>query len=348
MTMDRTVELIAKGRSDIALARLQSGDLTEREVKAIQTRASTDPQFRDQYLGSLELLAELEGLAEDVDIQSLVDEAGDSQQAGRWPLLATAAGILIAVVISVVGYLGQHAAVNEKVDILRYVTKVGEQKTVTLEDNSVITLNTGTELLVDFNGDRRRISLARGEVHFDVAKDADRPFTVDLGARSVTALGTRFTIQKLPAHYKLAVMQGVVSLHRTEEAVSTTAPLISAEAEGYISSPVQHRVEAGWAAQFDVDENRVSAWQPDNMERYYSWRSGLIRFYKEPLYKVIQELNRYSAKKILIEDRDVMDLSVYAAVNVRELRAALSGLEQLLPIKVISHFDRIVIVGDDS
>ena len=69
----------------------------------------------------------------------------------------------------------------------------------------------------------------------------------------------------------------------------------------------------------------------------------MLRFHREPLYQVVQELNRYTRKKILIEDAAVMEMSVYAAVNVKELDSALNALEQLLPIEITKHYDRIVI-----
>ena len=47
----------------------------------------------------------------------------------------------------------------------------------------------------------------------------------------------------------------------------------------------------------------------------------------------------------MIEDASVMELNVYAAVNVHEIDAALEGLESVLPIEVARHYDRIVITA---
>ncbi len=41
---------------------------------------------------------------------------------------------------------------------------------------------------------RRTVRLLRGRAFFDVARDPDRPFTVEAGDARVTALGTAFAV----------------------------------------------------------------------------------------------------------------------------------------------------------
>lgn len=68
-------------------------------------------------------------------------------------------------------------------------------------------------------------------------------------------------------------------------------------------------------------------------------------FYREPLEKVIEELNRYSRKEIRIEDAAVRHLSVYTTASIQEIDSVLNGLEMLLPIEVTRYYDRIEIRG---
>src|SRR5690606_22582752 len=68
-----------------------------------------------------------------------------------------------------------------------YATAVGERRTVTLEDGSVLVLNTNTAVEVRFRGNARRLALVRGEAQFDVRPDAQRPFTVTADGTAVTA-----------------------------------------------------------------------------------------------------------------------------------------------------------------
>ena len=71
----------------------------------------------------------------------------------------------------------------------------------------------------------------------------------------------------------------------------------------------------------------------------------MLRFSDQPLMNVVRELNRYSGKKILIEDKAVMDLPISAALKVTSINSAVTALEQSYPIKVSHYFDRIVIVS---
>ena len=212
-----------------------------------------------------------------------------------------------------------------------------------------MTLNTGTQLVVDYGAQARRVLLERGEAFFDVAEDAQRPFTVELGTRSVTAIGTAFNVRKDPERYAVAVLEGAVSMHAlTEEGSAAALPFAPNGQAVAIEAPDQRRVDPGWVAELDVSRNELTAFQPESMERYLGWRRGMLRFDREPLYQVVKELNRYTRRKILIEDAGVMELNVYAAVSIAELESALIALEKLLPIEVTRHYDRIVITGSEG
>jgi transmembrane sensor len=60
-----------------------------------------------------------------------------------------------------------------------------------LEDGSTIDLNSGADVTVDYSATRRVIRLVRGEAHFAVAKNPERPFVVHVnhtGAQLASAL----------------------------------------------------------------------------------------------------------------------------------------------------------------
>src|SRR4030095_15077161 len=59
-----------------------------------------------------------------------------------------------------------------------YQTAVGEQRSIALEDGSVVELNTHSRLRTQFSGTLRAVELVQGEAIFRVAKDAQRPFRV--------------------------------------------------------------------------------------------------------------------------------------------------------------------------
>ena len=297
-----------------------------------------DPHYREDLD---ELLTAFDGIARfagDRGMEAIAADYGtllQKRRRNRRLALGMVAGMLVALG-AVLAVLSPWRGPDES-HLQKYFTRIGEQQTIELADGSVITLNTGGQLVVDYSGPERRVLLERGEAFFEVAEDPDRPFSVGLGTHSVTVLGTAFNVLMVPGRYQLAVIEGAVTFHEATDELSALPPPVS------MRGPGPRRVEAGWVAEFDLNRNELTAFQPESMERYHGWRSGLLSFSYEPLSQVVQELNRYSRRKILIEDASVMDLSVYSVVRVTDIDGALQSLEQVLPIEVTRHYDRIVI-----
>jgi len=343
----RSFQEILQGDAEYALRRLWSREFSEAEAMTIRTRVGKDPKYREDLFGSLEILGLAEELASDSEIQKIVPEYRRLIQ-GRRKIRKVLAGMAASVLIASGAALAYFSLRGGAEDgrLHEYFTRIGEQQTVELDDGSVFTLNTGGQIMVDYTGQVRRILLKRGEAFFDVAENPERPFTVDLGLQSVTAMGTQFNIRKHPDGWQVTVIEGVIALHELTEELSQSPPLVSADGEAVvISAPGQHRVEEGWVVEFDAIRNELTAFRPESMDRYQQWRSGMISFYGEPLYRVVQELNRYSRKRIVIEDTSVLELAVYTAVRVDGVDSALNALEQLPGIEVKQYYDRIVISG---
>ncbi len=343
------------GAVERSLVRLWSGQLSKAEAAAIHSRAAADARYREQYLDALQALAGLQGLAGDGDIEAVAAETrslGGQRARNRRAGLGIAASLLLGAGLSAFYFTYLSGADGHRLE--RHFTRVGEQKTLELDDGSAVTLNTGTQLAVRYGETARTIVLERGEAFFEVAEDSARHFTVELGARSVTAIGTAFSVRKHPERYRLAVLEGKVLMHPAGAEASAYALPVAANGQdgalgaGRLEANGQRLVEQGWVAEFDLGRNRLTAFQPESMARYLGWRKGMLRFDREPLYRVVQELNRYSRKKILIEDTGAMELTVYAAVSVKELGSALAALERLLAIDITEHHDRIVITGSEG
>ena len=202
-------------------------------------------------------------------------------------MLGMAAGILIAFGAILAVFSPWRGSDDSHLQM--HFTRVGEQQTLTLEDGSVITLNTGSQLMVDYSERNRRILLERGEAHFQVREEAGRPFTVDLGAQSVTAVATAFNIRKDPERYEVAVFEGAIALHGPAEGVPALLPTISGdEPVAILPGSGPHRLESGWVAAFDVSREAIMAFRPESIERFRDWRSGMLSFFDEPLYRVVR------------------------------------------------------------
>ena len=336
--MLKNLQEIMGGDVTYALVRLWSDELSEAEAMAIHNRARGHPKYREE-LDSLHAgFASIRALAGDRTVEAIARDHRRLLQARRRKqrlVLGMTAGVLLALG----AVLAMFSPGWGDRSLPMHFTRVGEQQTIELDDGSVVTLNTGGQLLVDYSKTARRILLERGEAYFEVVDDPKRPFTVNLGTHAVTAVGTTFNVRKDPERYQVAVIEGAVAFHAVTDEVSAQPSPVS------IRGPGPRRLDAGWVAEFDVGRDKLTAFQPASMDRYRDWRSGLLSFSREPLSEVVQELNRYSRKKILIEDASVMELRVLTVIHVTEIDAALHGLQHALPIEVTRHYDRIVITA---
>ncbi len=338
-------------RAARALARLNAEDFSSRDLAEAGAWKSADSVYRQEYLRTAHLLADMEGLKDSAKIRAILDDAeNDASGLKLWPGFAVAATMLLAVAV---GYLALSPTADDSDadgNVLRYVTRVGEQKSVELSDGSHVTLNTGSELLVSLSDQSRALTLVRGEAYFDVASDPLRPFWVGVGTRRISVLGTQFNVRKMPDQFSVAVIEGVISFHKESESVDSDSPELQANDDKVlrIDNPNQYRLSAGWVVEFDNEENVLTAHMSKDLSDAHSWRQGLVSFAGAPFYQVVRELNRYSGKKILIEDSGLVDIEVFASVRVDRINAALASLERAYPIKLVHYFDRIGIVSSEK
>lgn len=213
------------------------------------------------------------------------DASGAASPPRRQPLrrVALAAAILLAVAVPGIVWVLAPAPV---------ATAVGERRTLALADGSLVTLNTGTELVAHFDDDERRVRLRRGEASFDVAKDVNRPFVVEAGSTRIEALGTSFDVRWLAGAIAVTLGEGRVRI------VDDTGqrPVVAVLAPG---------------ERFVRDARRADPVLRDvDLTAARAWREGKLVFDDTALAAAVAEVNRYSERPIQLADADVHDLRV--------------------------------------
>ena len=170
----------------------------------------------------------------------------------------------------------------------RFATDKGETRVVALMDGSVVTLNTASEIQVNFSDTLRSVELIGGEALFDVATNKARPFVVSAGDTDVRAVGTSFTVRRLEmAPVEVLVREGVVEVFKPE---AGTAPV-------RISANSKAVAQAGDGAAITAMPVPVA-----QLHRQLAWQNGQISFEGETLAQAAQEFSRYSDTRIVIED----------------------------------------------
>lgn len=187
---------------------------------------------------------------------------------------------LVTLVLAVLGVLTVAYLRDSSVS-----TATGEQRTLTLEDGTRVTLNTNTRLTIRYTPQQRHIQLQAGEVFFDVARDPQRPFVVAAGAESVVALGTSFIVKRDQDEVDVTLVEGKVSVTPLRSFDSATAK----RSDTRTLSPGQRLRVAGAAPSVD---------RP-NIEAVTAWRRGEVVLDHTSLADAIEEMNRYSTVKLV-------------------------------------------------
>jgi len=171
---------------------------------------------------------------------------------------------------------------------LRIGTRKGEIRRVPLRDGSLAIVNTDSVVKVDLQPKERAVTLDQGEAWFEVAKDRARPFVVAVGDVRVRAVGTAFSVQRLPTGAVVQVTEGVVETWCVGD--EAAAVRVSKGAKALVLPAARPAVVPEAA---------------DQIDRRLAWRTGLIILKGDTLGQAAAEFNRYNERQIVIEDPEL-------------------------------------------
>ena len=227
-----------------------------------------------------------------------------------------------------------------------FETDIGQQASYQLSDGTHITLNTNSELKVDYSQDRRRIYLLRGEAHFNVAKNPQRPFMVYAGEGMVWAVGTAFNVRYLnagnldgnrasnhkPSSIDVTVTEGTVKIFADIEPDKNT----NLNDNNAQNSPTDHEqlVHAGKSVQYSKVINATQTTPAQVLEQKLAWQQGALIFKGETLEQAIIEIARYTDKQLIITDPSIKNIRVGGHYKTDNINSLLASLSQTLEIKL--------------
>lgn len=302
------------------LARLRSPECTAGDREGFQRWLARDPRHWQAYNETERAWTRAAALAEDPELRMLADDVlrravrrriAPPLRGRRWlgaSAALVAAGALLAAVL--LPHWPRPASPPPTV----YGTGIGEIRSFTLADHSVVTLDTDTLMEVRMDEGRRELELLRGKAQFDVAHDQARPFAVRAGQVVVTALGTVFQVKSDPDATEVALLEGRV---RVAGATPATRARMRELAAG----------ETLLAA--DTGEWRTGALSRDVAT---GWLTGRIVFDSVPLHAAVAEFNRYSRKKLRLEDADIAGIEIHGVFNAGDPQSISLALEYAYPI----------------
>ena len=167
----------------------------------------------------------------------------------------------------------------------------GGENTVILADGTTVHLNAGSKLTypVRFAGKRRVVAL-EGEAYFEVAKDANKPFTVQFMSSSVTVLGTSFNIRAYPEEKQsqTTLAEGSVRIYSPGSSM-LLKPGEQAEVKALSGEMVKQEVE---------------------VKNFTSWKDGRFVFEQQPLEDIMRTLERWYDIRVIFRDEGAKRISL--------------------------------------
>lgn len=231
-----------------------------------------------------------------------------------WLPVALAASLLM-LVIAVGAFLSwpgsatfQEAHFQTPRDVIR---------SIRLADGSNVTLAGASAVSISFGEKTRSVRLLSGEALFAVAPDAARTFTVQTQNGTTTAIGTAFNVHRGAGDTTVTVLHGRVE--------------VVASGHGYNSRATLDRaMEVRYSR-----DGEMSAIRRVDLEAIASWRRGEFRFADAPLASVVEDLNRYSAKPIILDDPALRQMTISGVVTADGILEWLGSLPAIADVQIV-------------
>jgi len=313
-------------------ARLRSPECTREDREAYERWRAANVENARQFENLQDIIGALRASHSRPMMRAMREAALKKKRRQRFLLAGFTAAAAIALVAVGLGLQQQgiqrpaqmvSAETTPVVPVTVYETAVGERKSFTLDDGSVITLNTRSRVETRFSRDSRDLTLVAGQANFRVAHDASRPFVVVAGDRQVTALGTVFDIRLEGDDVRVVVVQGHVAVQRRPQGRLIDAVLSErrelAPGQSY-STKAEHLFQPVSVRTVDVNETVL-------------WEEGRVAFNDVPLTEAVAEMNRYSAGALVVADPSMRKLRISGVFRTDQSQAFVNAVKEYFPIE---------------
>jgi transmembrane sensor len=195
-----------------------------------------------------------------------------------------------------------------------------------LPDGSVVWLNRGAEINVEYSATERRVALLRGEASFIVAKNPGAPFIVFAGGVRVRAVGTAFNVRFDPVAVEVVVSEGRVQVATPAEPDVDSPQLMLPVLEA------RQRTSVVLASTSSAPD--VANLSPQQLDARLAWQPRLLDFDDAPLSEIIQSFNRHNPVRLVIEDPAIAALRLNTSIRSDNLEGFVRLLESDFGIRV--------------
>lgn len=163
-------------------------------------------------------------------------------------------------------------------------TPRGGQYQITLSDGSRAWLNAESSIYfpTNFTGNERRVRIT-GEVYFEIEKNTDMPFKVEVGPIEIRVLGTHFNVNAYDSQdiVKTTLVEGSVEVIREKSALT---------------------LRPGQQAQV-TSNGEANVIENVNIDEVVAWKAGFFQFNSADIETVMQQVARWYDVEVIYEGK---------------------------------------------
>lgn len=233
-----------------------------------------------------------------------------------WLRMLRAAAIVAASVLTTLLVVREWNTVPRSDKTEQQVCAFGGKSRATLPDGSTVWLQNGSALHFGphFDGKERRVEL-QGEGFFEVAKDPECPFIVDIDGLHIRVHGTRFNVRTIDDDTGNAV----------------TVSLVEGSVSLDTGNGVRHLLRPGEIARFDPETRNLDI-MSGNVELESCWAAGKLVFTQQSLGEICRYMARWYDIRIDISPALVHNYAYTFTITNEPLEEILRIMSRINPI----------------
>lgn len=206
-----------------------------------------------------------------------------------------------------------------------YETGTGEQRDLTLDDGTRVTLGAATRIDARIGARERSIRVVRGETLISIAPIEGKLLSVSTTAGTVEAASGEVLVKILPQHVRISLLTGSAQARRG--GLGNDQPIV---------------LEPRSEIEFGPREVHISRADAPLLARRTLWREGRIAFDNTPLWEAAADVTRHSGARFEFADANLADLRIGGLIDAGDVDAFVSMLRNNLAIEATRRSDGVI------
>lgn len=204
--------------------------------------------------------------------------------------------------------------------------KTADIQTVTLPDNSVVSLNSNSKIEYNNSSLRRfnRELTVEGEAYFEIEKSDNKQFFVHTPDFDIKVFGTKFNVRTYNGNESVVLTEGKISINKFKNQDSEIV------------------MKPGEIVKYNSESDKFIL-EPVNSNIYLSWLSGKLEFDDFTLFELGELIKLRYDKELVINNQEIAKKRISGSAPSDDIKLIVKALETILKKEIIEEDNKIII-----